>query len=100
MKKRILSGFLILACSSALALAHDKPSTQPSKDDDCSACHVKAATQPTAKAKSVNTLCPVQNDEIDPNVTVVYEGKTIGFCCQDCIKDFKSDPAKYMAHMK
>jgi YHS domain-containing protein len=49
------------------------------------------------KPKPVNTTCPVTDEKIDPDVqTVQYKGKTVGFCCPDCIKDFNKDPAKYM----
>jgi YHS domain-containing protein len=30
----------------------------------------------------------------------MYQGKTIGFCCEDCIGDFKKDPEKYMKTLK
>jgi YHS domain-containing protein len=43
----------------------------------------------------------VQSDhEIDPKVTVASNGKTIGFCCKDCIPTFEKDPAKYLATLK
>jgi len=49
------------------------------------------------KPKPVNTLCPVTDEKVDPAVqTAQYKGKTVGFCCPDCIKDFNKDPAKYM----
>jgi YHS domain-containing protein len=55
------------------------------------------ATQPMA----VNKFCPVTREPVDPKVpTVQYDGKTIGFCCEDCIKDFKADPEKYMKNLK
>jgi YHS domain-containing protein len=101
MNKLLMSGFLTLACTGALVLAHDKPATRPSKDDVCITCKAKATTQPTAQAKPINKMCPVEtDDEVDPAVTVVYEGKTIGFCCTDCVKEFKKDPAKYLANLK
>jgi YHS domain-containing protein len=56
------------------------------------------ATQPAAP---VNTKCPVMpEDDIDPKVTVEYEGKIIAFCCKICIKDFKKDPQKYVDKLK
>jgi YHS domain-containing protein len=101
MKKLLMSGFLALACSGALVMAHDKPATQPSKDKACTVCKTAATTQPSAQAKPINKMCPVEtDDEIDPSITLVYEGKTIGFCCTDCVKDFKKNPAKYLAHLK
>jgi YHS domain-containing protein len=101
MKQLLMSGFLALACSGALVLAHDKPATQPSKDAACTVCKTSATTQPSAKATPINKMCPVEtDDEVDPAVTIVYEGKTIGFCCTDCVKDFKKNPAKYLANLK
>jgi len=53
--------------------------------------------KPDDKAsKPVNTLCPLTGEKIDPAVTTQYKGKTVAFCCADCIKDFNKDPAKYM----
>ena len=50
---------------------------------------------------AVNKFCPVTREPVDPKVpTVQYDGKTIGFCCEDCIKDFKADPEKYMKNLK
>ena len=49
-----------------------------------------------AKAKPVNTKCPLTDEDIDPAVTTSYKGKTVAFCCKDCVKDFNKDPEKYM----
>lgn len=55
----------------------------------------------TAPAKPINKFCPLEPDhEIDPKVTTVYQNKTIGFCCADCIDEFKKDPEKYMKKLK
>lgn len=59
------------------------------------------ATQPAAAAQAVNHYCAVDRDsKIDPKVTYMYQGKVIGFCCEDCIEKFKKDPDKYVAQMK
>jgi YHS domain-containing protein len=52
--------------------------------------------------KPVNKFCAVQQENpIDAKGgTYLYKGKTIGFCCPDCIDDFKKDPEKYMATLK
>lgn len=55
------------------------------------------ATQP---AKPINTVCPVEGGKVKPGLTIVYQGKTIGFCCPDCIPEFKKDPEKYMKNIK
>ena len=54
-----------------------------------------AATQASAEQK----LCPVSGHEIDADVSVMYEGKKVAFCCDDCIKKFKDNPAKYTAKL-
>jgi YHS domain-containing protein len=63
-----------------------------------------ATTAPTTQAASatpVNKKCPVSGDPIDPKVkTVVYKGKTIGFCCEDCVAPFQKDPEKYAKNIK
>jgi YHS domain-containing protein len=64
----------------------------------------KPATRPTTQkiaGKPVNQFCPVMSDEkIDPKLTTVYQGKTIGVCCEDCIAEFHKDPEKYLKAMK
>lgn len=60
-------------------------------------------TAPTTQAAAapINKFCPLNPENtVDPAVTTVYDGKTIGFCCPDCIPDFKKDPAKYMKTLK
>jgi YHS domain-containing protein len=65
---------------------------------------MKAATAgptPAPSTQPINKMCPVMHDEkVNPKVTYVYEEKTIGFCCDDCIPEFKKDPEKYMKKLK
>jgi YHS domain-containing protein len=60
------------------------------------------ATLPSASAKPVNKFCPVQpsNPVDDREPTYLYNGQVIGFCCPDCINEFKKNPDKYMANLK
>ena len=61
------------------------------------------STQPTSQpAKPINKFCAVEQDNpIDAKGgTYVYQGKTIGFCCPDCVDTFKKDPEKYMKTIK
>ena len=52
-------------------------------------------------AAAVNAYCPVHKENaVDATVTTVYEGRKIGFCCDDCLKKFDSDPATYAAKVK
>ena len=58
-------------------------------------------TQASASLTASNQYCAVMTEhKIDPKVTVAHAGKTIGFCCEDCIPDFKKDPEKYMKDLK
>jgi len=64
-----------------------------------------AATQPapgaSASAGPINKKCPVSGDDVDPKgKTLVYKGKTIGFCCNDCIDLFNKNPDKYADKIK
>jgi YHS domain-containing protein len=55
----------------------------------------------TPSTQPVNKMCAVmREDKIDPKVTYVYQGKTIGFCCEDCVPEFRKDPEKYMKDLK
>jgi YHS domain-containing protein len=60
----------------------------------------KKGEEPGA-AKTVNTLCVIHEENaVDPTVTAEYEGKLIGFCCEDCRDKFDLDPASYAAKLK
>ena len=70
----------------AMVQAEDKPEAPAS---------APATTAPStqASAKISNTKCPVSGDAVDPKCkTVEYNGKTIGFCCEDCVEPFKKNP--------
>lgn len=83
----------VILGSATLLVAADKPKPGPTTKP--------AATQPAAAAKPVNKTCPVEgkDHEVDPKVTVVYKGKTIGFCCKDCQEEFEKDPDKYIKRL-
>ena len=56
-----------------------------------------------AKAKTaINKICAVDggDHEVDPKVTYEYKGKTVGFCCEECIDKFNKDPDKYGKDLK
>jgi YHS domain-containing protein len=79
----------LIAIGTALALPDQKkdtPTSQPS----------------TKPVKPVNQYCAVQKEyKIDPNgPTVMYNEKLIGFCCEDCLPEFKKNPEKYMKDLK
>ena len=88
--------FVVMAGSVALiAGADDKPAatTKPAT--------AAAATQPSASATPVNKKCPVSGEDVNPKgKTVQYKGKTVGFCCDDCIEMFNKNPDKYADKIK
>ena len=53
-----------------------------------------------AKGPAVNKICPVDDKPVDRDCFIIYKGQKIGFCCEDCMKDFKEDPERYMAKLK
>ena len=47
-----------------------------------------------------NTVCPVSGDKVSGKHFVMHEGKKIALCCAHCEKEFKKDPAKFMAQLE
>lgn len=98
MKRLILSAALLV-----LAAGCNNGNTQPPEQGNKAAMPTTApaATEASAAQKPINKYCAVNRDEeVDPTVTTVYQGKVIGFCCEDCIPKFKQDPEKYMKGLK
>ena len=71
--------------------------TQPS---DSASPTTAPATQASASAKPVNTICPICNEKVDPALTTTYQGKVIGFGCASCPDEFKKNPEKYVSNLK
>jgi len=58
------------------------------------------ATAPESAPATVQTTCPVMTgNAIDPNISTVYEGKRVYFCCTRCKAAFEEEPAKYLARL-
>jgi YHS domain-containing protein len=81
------------------------PTTEESTDVTPPTTGPAATTRPATSASAsltiVNKYCAIETEnKIDPEVTTVYNGKTIGFCCKDCIPKFEKEPAKYLATLK
>jgi uncharacterized membrane protein/YHS domain-containing protein len=45
--------------------------------------------------KAVNTVCPVSGAPVKPGFVSTYEGKVVGFCCNNCKGKFDAEPAKF-----
>jgi YHS domain-containing protein/uncharacterized membrane protein/mono/diheme cytochrome c family protein len=50
-------------------------------------------------AGPVNTVCPVSGKPVDVAKTLVYERKTIAFCCDDCKGKFEKDPKAFLSKL-
>lgn len=51
-------------------------------------------------AQPINQHCPVMpEEEVDPKFTLVYEGRTVGFCCNKCLARFAANPDRYMERL-
>lgn len=90
MKTLVFCSALLAGVASMAIGSQEAPTTAPT-------------TMPTTQAAApINKFCAVQGEgnPIDPSVTVEYDGKVIGFCCEECIPDFKKDPEKYMKNLK
>jgi YHS domain-containing protein len=51
-------------------------------------------------ADPVNKECPVAGKPIKAGVTAQHDGKTVGFCCNNCKGKFEKDPSKYASKIK
>jgi YHS domain-containing protein len=107
MKLHVIGMSLVLPLAVvAMVLAAEKPAPVPPTDKPASdkpatdkpATDKPAASQP---AGASNKKCPVSGDDVDPKgKTVIYKGKVIGFCCDDCVALFNKNPEKYADKIK
>ncbi len=79
----VMAAFLTVGISSS-SFAQEKKDTK------------KETVTSTKPGKPINTICPVTDEEVDGDITVVYEGKTVALCCKSCLKKFNKNPEKYM----
>jgi YHS domain-containing protein len=92
----LLASLVLLAGSVAFVLAGE----EKSGDEKCGACE-KSTTCPSTQPVADNKKCPVSGDDVDPkSKTVAYKGKTVGFCCDECIEKFEKNPDKYAGKLK
>jgi len=76
--------FLALPAAGLLALAAGcAVETEPAPLADAEA---SATAEPAAL---VNDTCPLMGGDADPAVTTDWNGKTVGFCCAQCIPEWK-----------
>lgn len=56
---------------------------------------IAAVFASTDKGFTMQTECPISGHALDVNQFVEHAGQNIYFCCEDCVKAFKADPAKF-----
>ena len=54
-----------------------------------------------ASEQTINQWCPVLTDiKADPEITTIYQGKTVALCCDHCLAKFKADPERYLDRLE
>jgi YHS domain-containing protein len=61
---------------------------------------VDLTSKQAAAGKPINAECPVSGKPVNPEKTVVYEGKVVAFCCDDCKANFQKDPKPFLAKLE
>jgi YHS domain-containing protein len=70
----------------------DKVKADPDK-------YFKEAAKQKIMFENVQTACPVSSEPINQDVSIYHEGRTVYFCCDNCIAEFEKDPPKYLSMM-
>ena len=61
------------------------------------AAAARAPAKPVAPAVALaQPGCPVSGKPADPAHVLEHEGKTYGFCCANCLEQFRKDPKKFL----
>ena len=106
--KTSLTLIFVLASATPLVLAaadthHQHHGSQPAADGDSTAADASALAR--AKAEYPLKTCVVSGEEIGggmgEGIDYIYRQKgqpdrLVRFCCEDCLKDFNQEPAKYL----
>lgn len=97
-KSTLLAAAFVSLLGTAVLTAADKPADIKEKTP---------ATKPAdgkgdASKPAINKFCAVEGGDkaVDQDAWVIYKGMKIGFCCEDCKKEFKEDPEKFVAALK
>lgn len=86
--KVILTAFLSV---SLLACAQETPKVKHKKKN----IPTKTTAQKVKFANAIDPICEMKTED-DMKDTLVYKGKTYGFCSSYCKDEFKKNPAKYV----
>jgi YHS domain-containing protein len=106
--RRHLSSLLTLTALVSLSLTgcaggghdhHDDRSHQHASTAATSGAASAAVATPEQVAAYPLATCVVSGEKLDEHgkpVNYMYNGRLVRFCCNDCIDEFKKDPAKYL----
>ncbi|KQT15479.1 ATPase P [Chryseobacterium sp. Leaf404] len=88
MKSKLLLTALLSV--SLLACAQETPNVRHKKKNTSA----KTTVQKPKFVNAIDPICDMKTDS-DMKDTVVYKGKTYGFCSSYCKDEFKKNPEKY-----
>ncbi len=96
------SSALVLAClfflSHGTAWAHG--AEEHGEDASEQAGEAPRHAEEAPERALTNTMCPVLTDEaVDPDISVVYQGKKVYLCCAKYRRLFLQDPEAYLANL-
>jgi len=61
-------------------------------------------TSEAAATATINTVCPLMDEAVDPAYVVTYEGARVGLCCEGCVPDWNAlvdtEKQKFVARWK
>ena len=89
-----------VTAAGADTLKKSLPNVSINRGEELAIIVPKPAEPASASAKPINSVCPVSGKPVVLPNTLAYEGKTIGFCCDKCPKEFEKDPKKFAANIK
>ena len=89
----------VMSLPAALAIAGCAQSQDKPAASSTGSTMAPMSSTDTASPSAVdlhNTVCPVSGDKVESSqLTRTYDGKVYHLCCNDCVKPFEKDPAKY-----
>ena len=92
----------IVIAVSFVACSNNQNGTNAHEGHDHSSGHHGMMEQTASTKEVADNVCPVSGEELgsmgEP-IKATHEGHTVNLCCKDCVKEFKSNPTKYLADL-
>jgi len=86
-----LDGAIALETEESVEFTSDAPDYDADPDSESTEGKAVVSLAP------INSVCPVSGSPVDPQYSVVFDGRVIGFCCPNCPKTFWDDPQAFLA---